>query len=350
MAPEESKKLTRAAKRQLKRQKKASKKKKNFFVRGLVVLLPAVLTIFVFATVVQFVNTYLTKPINGAILTVLDSNAIGWQALAMMDVDPRAQQFVDFDALPIDLQADIGQGRRLGELDSQAAKAAIEDFRSPRYRLIRNLEELAIDREKLRSAIPGAPVGRDPARGDHRSVPGYLASGFLGRGLIASFDKALTRIPLVRSVYPYTKQLVDFFLSDNELEFDTVVAAPYPSEGVWAIGFVTGGGLKTIHSELGGNFLSVFIPTSPMPMTGFTVFIEAERLIPLDISVDEALRVTVSAGVLVPESEQVSTLDETHERWQALGMDGPPGKGKAGGDAPDDPSAGSDRETTGDAG
>ena len=87
-----------------------------------------------------------------------------------------------------------------------------------------------------------------------------------------------------------------------------------------------------------------------MPMTGFTVFIEAERLIPLDISVDEALRVTVSAGVLVPESEQVSTLDETHERWQALGMDGAPRKPKAGGDAPNVPAADSDRETAGDAG
>ena len=339
MAPDESKKLTRAAKRQLKREKKASKKKRNFFVRGLVVLLPAVLTIFVFATVVQFVNTYLTKPINATILTVLDGNSLGWQALGLMDVDPRAQQFVDFDQLPIDLQARIGQGRELGELGSQAAQAAIENFRTDRYTWIRNLEKLAIDREKLRSATPVPEWIGILLAAVIVLFLGYLESGFLGRGLIASFDKALTRIPIVRSVYPYTKKLVDFFLSDNELEFDTVVAAPYPSEGVWAIGFVTGGGLKSIHAELGGNFLSVFIPTSPMPMTGFTVFIEAERLIPLDISVDEALRVTVSAGVLVPESEQVSTLDETHERWQALGMDSATGKPKArkGSSDPKDP-------------
>ena len=346
MTPEESKKLTRAAKRQLKREKKASKKKKNFFVRGLVVLLPAVLTIFVFATVVQFVNTYLTKPINAAILTVLDGNSLGWQALGLMDVDPRAQEFVDFDQLPPDLQAQIGQGRLLGELGSPAAKAAIEDFRSTRYTWIRNLEDLAIDREKLRSAAPVPRWIGILLAAVIVLFLGYLASGFLGRGLIASFDKALTRIPLVRSVYPYTKKLVDFFLSDNELEFDTVVAAPYPSEGVWAIGFVTGGGLKTIHAELGGNFLSVFIPTSPMPMTGFTVFIEAEKLIPLDISVDEALRVTVSAGVLVPESEQGSTLDEAHERWQALGVDGPQGQGKAGAAAPATPEDAKDPEAS----
>ena len=105
------------------------------------------------------------------------------------------------------------------------------------------------------------------------------------------------------------------------------MAAPYPSEGVWAIGFVTGGGLKTVHEELDGTYLSVFIPTSPMPMTGFTVFLPAEKLIPLDISVDEALRVTVSAGVLVPESERVTDFDEAHERWQALGMEASPAAG-----------------------
>ncbi|MEM6571980.1 MAG: DUF502 domain-containing protein, partial [Planctomycetota bacterium] len=189
---------------------------------------------------------------------------------------------------------------------------------------LRDFKALAIDREKLRAAIPFPEWIGLMLAGLIVLFLGYLASGFLGRGLIASFDKALTRIPIIRSVYPYTKQLVDFFLSDSDLEFDTVVAAPYPSEGVWAIGFVTGGGLKTVHAELGGNFLSVFIPTSPMPMTGFTVFIEASRLIPLDISVDEALRVTVSAGVLVPAAEQVTDMDEPHERWQALGIDHPP--------------------------
>lgn len=324
MSPEDPRKLAKAAKRERKRQKKQAKKKKNFFVRGLVVLLPTVLTIFIFATVVQFVNTYLTKPINATILTVLDGNTLGWEVLEMMGVEPRAKQFVAFDKLPIELQDKIGLGRELGELGSPEALAAIENHREPRYTFFRDFDALAIDREKLRDSIPIPEwIGLMLAAMIVLFL-GYLASGFLGRGLIASFDKALTRIPLVRSVYPYTKQLVDFFLSDNELEFDTVVAAPYPSDGIWAIGFVTGGGLKTVHTELQGNYLSVFIPTSPMPMTGFTVFIEASRLIPLDISVDEALRVTVSAGVLVPAAEEVTDMDEAHERWQALGLDHPP--------------------------
>jgi len=324
MTADRDKKLARAAKRERKLQKKQAKKKKNFFVRGLVVLLPTVLTVFIFATVVQFVNSYLTKPINATILTVLDGNTLGWQALEMMDVDPRAKQYIDFEELPIELQDKIGMGRELGELGSPEALTAIENYRDKRYTFIRDFGKLAIDRAKLRSAIPVPEWVGILLAGVIVLFLGYLASGFLGRGLIAGFDKALTRIPLIRSVYPYTKQLVDFFLSDNELDFDTVVAAPYPSEGVWAIGFVTGGGLKTVSTELKGDYLSVFIPTSPMPMTGFTVFIEAHRLIPLDISVDEALRVTVSAGVLVPSSEQVATMDEAHERWHALGVDRPP--------------------------
>lgn len=329
----EEKKLKKAAKRERRRQKREKKKQKNFFVRGLVVLLPTVLTIFIFATVVQFVNTYLTKPINATILTVLDSNAVGWQALGMMDVDPRAKTFVDLESLPTSLQDRIGVGRELGTIDAPEALAAIENHREERYTFVRDFGSLAIDRAKLRDAIPVPRwVGLFIAATIVLFL-GYLASGFLGRSLITGFDKALTRIPLVRSVYPYTKQLVDFFLSDNELEFDTVVAAPYPSEGVWAIGFVTGGGLKTVHEELDGTYLSVFIPTSPMPMTGFTVFLPAEKLIPLDISVDEALRVTVSAGVLVPESERVTDFDEAHERWQALGMETPAADGAEGGKA-----------------
>ena len=325
MQPEDQDKLNRAARRALRSQPKEPRtKKRNFFVRGLVVLLPTVLTVFIFATIVQFVNTYLTKPINQTILTVLDGNAVGWKALAMMDVDPRAPRFVDIPSLPPDLSGDIGRDRPLGVVDGPEAAAAIENYREPRYTFVRDFETLAINRQRLRAAIPVPRWVGLVIAAFIVLLLGYLASGFLGRSLISGFDKALTRIPIVRSVYPYTKQLVDFFLSDNELEFDTVVAAPYPSEGVWAIGFVTGGGLRTIHEELNGTYLSVFIPTSPMPMTGFTVFLEASRLIPLDITVDEALRITVSAGVLTPASQVVSAFDDAQERWQALGMKGAP--------------------------
>jgi uncharacterized membrane protein len=297
------------------------KKNKNFFVRGLIVLLPTVLTIFVFATVLNFVNTYLTTPINNTLLTLLDSNGFGWKVLGVMEVDPFARAYLAVEELPLALQERLGPNEELGDLGSVAAEAAIQSHRDSKLTFIRNFDALAIDRERLRGAIPlprwiGLVIAGVVVLG-----LGYLASGFLGRTAINSFDKMLHRVPVVKSVYPYTKQLVDFFLSDNELEFDTVVAAPYPSEGVWAIGFVTGGGLKSVHEALGGEYLSVFIPTSPMPMTGFTVFLDAKKLIPLDITVDEAVRIVVSVGVLIPVREQVTALDETHERRAALGRE-----------------------------
>jgi uncharacterized membrane protein len=297
------------------------KKNKNFFVRGLVVLLPTVLTIFIFVTVLGFVNTYLTTPINNTLLTMLDSNGLGWKILGVMEVDPFARAYLAVEELPLALQERLGSNNELGDLGSVAAEAAVQSHRDSKLTFIRNFDALAIDREQLRGAIPlprwiGLVIAAVLVLG-----LGYLASGFLGRTAIHSFDRLLHRIPLVRSVYPYTKQFVDFFLSESELEFDTVVAAPYPTEGVWAIGFVTGSGLKTVHEALGGEYVSVFIPTTPMPMTGFTVFIEAKRLIPLDITVDEAARIVMSFGVLIPVREQVTTLDETHERRAALGLD-----------------------------
>lgn len=297
------------------------KKKKNFFVRGLVVLLPTVLTVFIFVTVVNFVNTYLTAPINNTILTLLDSNAFGWKVLDVLDVDPFARQYLVVEDLPIAMQARLGPNNELGDLGSSAAQAAIQTHREEKLTFVRNFEKLAINRAKLRGAIPLPRwIGIIIAAALVLFL-GYLASGFLGRTAINTFDRMLHHIPVVKSVYPYTKQLVDFFLSERELEFDTVVAAPYPSEGVWAIGFVTGSGLKSVHESLGGEYLSVFIPTSPMPMTGFTVFLEASRLIPLDITVDEAIRTVVSVGVLVPLQEQVPNLDEAHERRMALGLE-----------------------------
>ncbi|MFT5198540.1 MAG: putative membrane protein [Planctomycetota bacterium] len=288
---------------------KVKGKKRGFFLRGIAVLLPTVLTVFIFTSIWHFVGRNVTGPINGVIYGVLEGNGIGWTVLGSMDIDPYAREFLAEGELPPELEDRLD---RFGGLGSASFQAALTAWRLEQETFSRDLEALAIDKEKLRDAVISEV---HPAIGIILSgllvlILGYLASGFLGRGLIATFDRTLHRIPLIRTVYPYTKQITEFFLSDNEFEFDTVVAAPYPADNLWAIGFVTGPGIKTMHEGLNGRFASVFIPTSPMPMTGFTVFIEESRLIPLDISVDEALRITVSAGVLVPSAQQVAALDD----------------------------------------
>jgi uncharacterized membrane protein len=287
------------------------RKPKNFFLRGIITILPAVLTLFILVTVVQFAQNYVTTPINTTIYWLLEGNAVGWKVLKSVDVDPLAPEFLESENLPTDVQEAL---RNFG-INSPAFEDRLEKFREPGLGFFRDLQGLAINPYKLRREVRAVV---HPLVGVLVSLLlvltlGYLTSGFLGRRMIAAVDRAAQNLPVIRSVYPYTKQLVEFFAAETEFDFDTVVAAPYPSEGVWAIAFVTSPGLRTVHKALGARYVSVFVPTSPMPMTGFTIFIREDRLIPLPLSVDEALRVTVSAGVLIPAAEQVQELEDTLE-------------------------------------
>src|SRR5690606_22650857 len=140
--------------------------------------------------------------------------------------------------------------------------------------VLRAMVGLAIDGEKMSRAVKKVVP---PLIGILASLLlvitlGYLASGYLGRRLVSGVDRALYTVPVVRSIYPYTKQVVEFFLSEKEIDLGTVVAAPYPAEGIWSIGFVTSSGLKSVHAGAGGKFVSVYIASSPVPMTGYTVF------------------------------------------------------------------------------
>jgi len=280
--------------------------KRNFFLRGIVAILPAMLTLFVFVFIVQFANRYVTGPINSFIYSALERNAAGWAILDALSVDPRSAEFLDTDSLPPQLQV----LRERDGLGGPAFQEALTEHRVEGYGILYELDELCINEEKLRAAVKGVvpPVFGIVAALLLLIALGYLASGFLGRRVVSWFDSLLSQVPVVRSVYPYTKQFVEYFLSDNDLAFDTVVAAPYPSPGVWCIAFVTSPGFKTIHKALGGRYVACFVPTSPMPATGYTVFIEASRLIPLPITVDEALRTTISAGVIIPQHESVDEL------------------------------------------
>jgi len=282
------------------------KPKRNFFLRGIVALLPAMLTIFVFVFIVQFAERYVTGPINSFIYSALEKNAAGWAVLDTLGVDPESEEFLNIDSLPPRVQ----EVRERDGLASDSFRQALDKHRADSYGLVYDLDQLGIHEGKLRDAVKGAvhPVVGIIAALLLLFVAGYLASGFLGRRVVSWIDSVLSQVPVVRAVYPYAKQFVEYFLSDSELEFDTVVAAPYPGPGVWCIAFVTSPGLRTVHEALGGRYVACFVPTSPMPATGYTVFIEASRLIPLPMTVDEALRTTISAGVLIPQQESVDEL------------------------------------------
>ncbi|MCA9192553.1 MAG: DUF502 domain-containing protein [Planctomycetales bacterium] len=127
----------------------------------------------------------------------------------------------------------------------------------------------------------------------------FLAAG-VGRLLVTGFERAINQLPLVRNLYSSVKQVTDFVLSEREIEFTRVVAIEYPRVGVWSLGFVTSDSLPPLRSALGEEMVSVFVPTSPMPMTGFTVNIRKRDAIDLELTIDQAVQFIVSCGVVCP--------------------------------------------------
>ena len=130
-------------------------------------------------------------------------------------------------------------------------------------------------------------------------IGAFLAS-VMGRTLWHFMEKNLMRVPLVRKVYPYIKQVTDFFLAKKSLEFSKVVAFEYPRKETWSVGLVTGHGLKKVASETRNDFFTVFVPTSPTPFTGYVIMVPRDEIIELEMSIEEALRFVISAGVITP--------------------------------------------------
>ena len=137
---------------------------------------------------------------------------------------------------------------------------------------------------------------------------GRLFTGGIGRWFVTTFDAAILRIPVVNKVYGSVKQITDFAFDDRPIEFNRVVAIQYPREGIWSLGFVTGNSLREISEAAGEPMLSVLMPTSPMPMTGFTVTIRRSEAIDMDLTIDEAIQFIVSCGVVVPPQQRFDVI------------------------------------------
>jgi len=134
-------------------------------------------------------------------------------------------------------------------------------------------------------------------------ILGRLLASFFGRRIWQIFERSVGRIPGFKQVYPYVKKVTEFIFGENKIEITRVVAVQYPRKGIWSIGFVTGAGFKKIHETLSEEFMTVFIPSSPMPVTGYVITVKKDEAIDLPIAVDEALRFTVSGGVIVPDHQ-----------------------------------------------
>ena len=137
-------------------------------------------------------------------------------------------------------------------------------------------------------------------------VLGATASNFFGNKMLRWWDALLNRIPIVRSIYSGVKQVSDTLFSESGNAFRKAVLVQWPREGVWTIAFVTGSPGGDAANYLHGDYLSVYVPTTPNPTGGYFVMLKTSDCIELKMSVDEALKYIVSMGVVVPEPVRLS--------------------------------------------
>lgn len=131
-------------------------------------------------------------------------------------------------------------------------------------------------------------------------LTGLLAANFIGQKLVVWWEKLLARIPVVNSVYNSVKQVSDTLFSPNGNAFRKALLVQYPREGSWTVAFLTGQPGGDIVNHLKGDFVSVYVPTTPNPTSGFFLMMPANDVIELDMTVDEALKYIISMGVVAP--------------------------------------------------
>jgi uncharacterized membrane protein len=130
---------------------------------------------------------------------------------------------------------------------------------------------------------------------------GVISRNYLGRKLIHIAEAVLRRIPLVSTVFVSMKQLVDLIFTDQKSAFKSAVLIQYPTKGIYAIGFVTSDAPQEAKTKADRNLKSIFIPTTPNPTSGMLVMIPEEDTMKLDMTVEAAIKMVVSGGILMPE-------------------------------------------------
>jgi uncharacterized membrane protein len=252
---------------------------KQWFLRGLVVLLPTVLTLWIVVKAYQFVDSTIAEPINRGVRTAMVHGARVWEPLRNAFDPPSDALKAEMVKLPLAEQTDP---RREGQVKARLRAARINEWWAGRWYM------------DLIGLVVAVIVVY---------VTGRLLGGFFGRRIYRGIERFITSLPIFKQVYPYVKQIVDFlFSSDRPLKFNRVVVVEYPRKGIWSVGFMTGDTMRAI-ADRSGEAVTVFIPSSPTPFTGYTITVPLSEVREVPITVEEAIRFVVSGGVLVPDHQ-----------------------------------------------
>lgn len=137
-------------------------------------------------------------------------------------------------------------------------------------------------------------------------LTGIFAANFVGQWWLRQSDRLICRIPIVKSIYNSVKQVSDTLFSPKGNAFREAVLVQYPRAGCWTIAFVTGRPGGEVAEHLAGDFVSVYVPTTPNPTSGFFLMMARSDVMRLQMSVDEALKYVISMGVVAPVAPQVA--------------------------------------------
>lgn len=261
---------------------------KTYFLRGLAALLPTILTVWIFVQLYLFIQHNISAHINRGVVRILVSAVPHYPYISDDDLSVYIKK--NYPATADNPQA----------LTEKMADSTIK-------------REAGIERAESfwvygRGQITGFVIAFLMVI----FVGAFLAS-VIGRALWHIIERTFMKVPIIRAVYPYIKQVTDFFLVRKKFSFSKVVAVEFPRKGMWAVGMVTGQGLRKLAPE-GTELLTVFVPTAPSPVTGFVVIVPKSEVVELDISIEEVLRFIISGGVISPSVFQ--SYSQEHETSQ----------------------------------
>lgn len=139
---------------------------------------------------------------------------------------------------------------------------------------------------------------------------GMLTTGYIGKFFVRLWEKIIRKMPVISSIYSLLKQIFETFLSQKSRSFNEVVMVEYPRKGLWSIAFVsnndTGGEIAT---RTGQKILSIFVPTTPNPTSGFLIFVPENDVIKLDMSVEDGIKYVISCGIVTPETKDSDEME-----------------------------------------
>ncbi|MEM8782728.1 MAG: DUF502 domain-containing protein [Planctomycetota bacterium] len=287
---------------------------RRFFVRGLAIVLPTVLTIGVLLWAARLVDQNIAAPINAGLRELV----VRFTQYPPAEESDFLEAFEKIDAKQRDDFALFNE-QRLEALNlSQASRVPVTvdrqitlDWMQSRADTIRLARRNAFEQRWNQYTVGGWPVlnliGLLLA-----IVLVYIVGAFLSRSIGNRLwrigEDMISRVPLVGRVYPAFKQITDFIFGDDsedKLKFNRVVAVQYPRKGLWSVGLVTGNTMRTIQDHTGEHCLTVFVPSSPTPFTGYVITVPVRDTVDLPVTIEDALKFAVSGGVVVPPRQTI---------------------------------------------